>query len=457
MNSTLDTHEFTDTQLVERCVTGDREAFGLLGARYQSLICSMAYSASGDISRSEDLAQETFINAWSKLKSLREPAKFRAWLCGIARNLINGSVRKQKRTPVDSAVSLDEISDSTCPLPSPSDQAISGEEAALVWQSLEKVPENYREPLVLFYRQNQSVSRVAETLELSEDAVKQRLSRGRKLLNEQVTALVESTLTRTRPTKAFTAAVLIALPVLTPQIAAAGVAVTAAKSPAAKTVLAAGIGGALWGPLIVILGAWIGMRAGIRSAKTPRERQFMIRSTWITMGFVITFIAAFMCVILFGRTLSNGNETVFISMLVALVITQCLSVPIMVLWMNKNKMRIRKEEGTYIKPKTVIGNQRGEMSRNSVFASFAGGIFGGTIWMVIMAYKAGDWLGMTITLAISTLIYFTSTTACLRNPQNYLRILMGMLIAIGIQTFGLMNWRWNLWFEMLTTNESASF
>src|SRR5262245_64898073 len=76
-----------DSQLWQRSGEGDREAFGRIVERYQSLICSLAYSACGNLGASEDLAQETFLAAWRKLGELREPARLRAWLCGIVRNL----------------------------------------------------------------------------------------------------------------------------------------------------------------------------------------------------------------------------------------------------------------------------------------------------------------------------------------------------------------------------------
>jgi DNA-directed RNA polymerase specialized sigma24 family protein len=52
-----------DARLVELGLNGDRDAFGRLVARYQSPICALAYCACGDISHSQDLAQETFIVA----------------------------------------------------------------------------------------------------------------------------------------------------------------------------------------------------------------------------------------------------------------------------------------------------------------------------------------------------------------------------------------------------------
>ncbi len=76
-------------------------------------------------------------------------------------------------------------------------QAVSREEEAILGARLEaNSRETYREPLILFYREQQSVERVAAELELSEDAVKQRLSRGRKLLHEEVISFVEGTLSR---------------------------------------------------------------------------------------------------------------------------------------------------------------------------------------------------------------------------------------------------------------------
>ena len=101
--------ETSDIHLLELCLAGDRDAYGQLVARYQGLICSMDYSACGNVSRSEDLAQETFITAWKKLKDLREGAKFKSWLCGIARNLNNNSIRRQSRTATDGAVELDAV------------------------------------------------------------------------------------------------------------------------------------------------------------------------------------------------------------------------------------------------------------------------------------------------------------------------------------------------------------
>src|SRR5215813_3837241 len=87
----------SDEQLWRLSCEGDREAFTRIVERYQTLICSLAYSACGVLGTSEDMAQETFITAWNRLKDLREPSKLRQWLCGIVRNIAANTVRRDLR------------------------------------------------------------------------------------------------------------------------------------------------------------------------------------------------------------------------------------------------------------------------------------------------------------------------------------------------------------------------
>jgi RNA polymerase sigma factor (sigma-70 family) len=261
-----------DAELVGATMAGNRDAFGQIVARYQSLICSLAYSATGSFGQSEDLAQETFITAWKHLSHLRERDKLRAWLCGIARNRINGFLRREGREPVRDAEPLEHLSETHSPEPLPPDYVISREEEAILWRSLQTIPELYREPLVLYYREHQSVERVAQVLELSEDAVHQRLSRGRKMLQEQVLAFVEGALERTKPGKTFNLAVLASLPglVISAKTATLGAAVKG--SAAAKTAGALGWFGLLLGPFAVFAPNYIAYRVTLAGAQSEEER-----------------------------------------------------------------------------------------------------------------------------------------------------------------------------------------
>jgi len=200
-----------EIELLKASAKGDAAAFEVIVKKYQSFICAITYSATGDIEKSEELAQEAFVSAWRDLARLKDLSRFRAWLGSVARNIIKNSFRSQKRDTAGKA-SLMELAQKTVIKDSePERIAITKEQQAVIRQALWQIPTKYREVLVLFYRQEKSIKEVARQLELSEDAAKQRLSRGRKLLKEQVAAMVETTISRTGPDKVFTTAVVVSI------------------------------------------------------------------------------------------------------------------------------------------------------------------------------------------------------------------------------------------------------
>jgi RNA polymerase sigma factor (sigma-70 family) len=307
----------TDAELVGQTLSGNRDAFSQIVSRYQSLVCSLAYSATGSLGQSEDLAQETFITAWKRLSHLRERDKLRAWLCGIARNRINNFLRREGREPNHQAESIEEISETHSPEPLPVDYTISQEEAGILWRSLERIPEVYREPLILFYREHQSIEAVAASLDLTEDAVKQRLSRGRKLLQEQVLAFVEGALERTNPGKVFTVGVLAALPLsLTTSAKAAAIGATAAKGGLlAKTAVATGILSLVLNPVMMLFGNYAGYRMNLAEARSEPERQ-RIKANYRNALFTALGIFAVFAAVAIWLCRNQPHGDVLISMLV---------------------------------------------------------------------------------------------------------------------------------------------
>ena len=279
----------SDAALVMASVGGDRDAFGKIVIRYQSLLCSLAYSSVGDLSHSEDIAQEAFVEAWRKLATLREPAKLKSWLCGILRFKVSRFRRKEAKQPVKDADQLDERGGYELDETRMEDVAIREEEQALLWQVMEKVPETYREPLILFCREHRSVKDVADELDLSEDAVKQRLSRGRKLLQEGMMAFVEDALVRSKPGAAFTTGVLAAI--------------TAIPSPAKAATLGAAAVKAgswfKWANVVAIVASFsgvvstlFGLRASLDQSRTKQERRRVVKVTATLFFYPGIFVAA---------------------------------------------------------------------------------------------------------------------------------------------------------------------
>lgn len=300
-----------DADLVADSLGGRREAFRQIVERYQTLVCSLAYSATGNMSQSEDVAQETFISAWKDLRLLRQPDKLRAWLCSIVRNRAQRIRRDEGREPVRNAALLDDAHDSPNDEALPSEQAVSREEEAILWRSLEKIPETYREPLILFYREHQSIEQVAAELELSEDAVRQRLSRGRKLLQEEVQSFVENTLRRTAPGPVFSGAVIAALPMAVGATATASASLGAKGAAAAKSGLVAAW---LW-PFLGIFAGFAAQWAMFGGGPRGRQRlatRIMLIASWI---FALVFaIGGQMIVRSLGQRCGWTDHTFFSAM-----------------------------------------------------------------------------------------------------------------------------------------------
>ena len=280
----------SDAELVAACLAGERAAFGRIVERYQRLLCSLAYSTTGQLSQSEDLAQEAFVEAWRQLGTLREPEKLRSWLCGILRHKVGRLRRADGREPVRMAEALEEAGELvSAETPGP-DQAMQKEEQAILWSALERVPVLYREALVLYYREHRSVEHVADALDLTEDAVKQRLARGRKILQEQVLTFVEGALVRSTPGNVFTLGVLAALPGIATPAKAAGIGAAAEHGGMlAKTtglaVLLASISG--------VVSTVLTLRANLDQARTPRERRAVVKVTlgvfFGSLGFLVAW------------------------------------------------------------------------------------------------------------------------------------------------------------------------
>jgi RNA polymerase sigma factor (sigma-70 family) len=389
----------SEAQLLQASAAGSRDAFGTIIRRYQGLVCAITYSATGDVGTSEDLAQETFIRAWSSLRQLEDPGKFRVWLCTIARNLANTSLRASRKGaahPLESAAQLSAIG------PEPDEVALAKERQEIVWAAVSRVPLKYREPLVLFYRRQRSVSEVAADLGLSEETVRQRLHRGRQFIKAEVSSLVEDTLVRSGPGEAFAVAAFAALPAFATSTAGATVAGVAAKgTPAAKTLAAAGFGFAVLGAIAGLLGGLFGAWFSFKRPDSPRHRRFRIR-------LFITWWVLFFAVLGLPLTLFYTGLLPVWALGLCLA-AYCVLLLAWLVWMKVGQRRIQIEDAEHL----PIG-----INRQSLYGGVGGGIFGATGWLLIEVGRANDWVAFAAILACDILIFFIVTRIWVRRVQR---------------------------------------
>jgi RNA polymerase sigma factor (sigma-70 family) len=434
-----------DAELVEQSLAGDRLAFGQIVARYQSLVCALAYSATGSRSQSEDLAQETFLTAWRKLRDLHHPSRLRSWLCGIARNIIHGDLRRLGRQPAHEATPLDTALELPSTEPLPSAQAISNEEMAILWREVGRLPKIYREPLILFYRERKSVEHVAEALELSTDAVMQRLTRGRRQLQEHMLEFIESTLQRSNPGPQFTLQVQAALPILASAGPAAAVGTAAQGGAAAK-------GGALgfllaWAAPLVGIFAAIGISwAEISGAATKRERRFVARwmlVLWLAVaGFVVTM--PIVARLAWSTGLDRRQDWTTTAPMVALWFGFTMIAVTLIVIMIRGKSELRRQmiaEGL-IKPPTPAP----VALKRSV--AMTAGFLTAVFWVLIfLAWQTGDRGVAAGILGGVFLLGVIPFWLARRLPQlvNEPKVGGWYVSFCGLVFLGILNWRLEVW------------
>jgi hypothetical protein len=357
---------------------------------------------------------------------LREPHRLRPWLCGIARNLARNAFRSQAREPLEQP--LETAGELPSPERPPSAQAIGREEEAIVWGALQKMPDLYREPLILFYREGCSVAAVARLLDISENAVKQRLSRGREMLRAETEAVVEGALRRSRPGRALTLVVMAGLPGVVGSSAKAGVAVagTAAKAIAgAKAATTVGLAGAVLGPLAGILGGVIGARSSIRSARSPRERRFVVRQTWFVTAYVLLFVAAAPTLRWLGRRFFASSPILFTWAEGTLWVAYLLGLFAFSSASNRRQRQIQAEDGTA--PPLPVSGPRFASRRQQlwiVYGTLGGSTAGALAWIVIQAIRCREWTTAASTVLVGVAVVLSGGRALVRQPGSGFRVMV---------------------------------
>ena len=196
--------EIDDDFLIEAARGGDDIAFGRLVERYKDVVYATAVAITRDFDGAHDIAQEVFLRAWLGLGGLREAAALPGWLRTIARNRAKTWLERRHHQPLQENVDLAQIADRA---DSPEDQAEKAERRRLVLSALDKLSEGSREVLVLHYIEGLATPRIATQLDLTEEAVRQRLRRARQQMREEVEDMVADVLRDEAPGADFSAAV----------------------------------------------------------------------------------------------------------------------------------------------------------------------------------------------------------------------------------------------------------
>jgi RNA polymerase sigma-70 factor (ECF subfamily) len=175
------------TRLVIAVQNGDREAFGQLFERYERHVMAIGLRRLGDYGEAQELCQDVFIQALTKISQLRTPEAFGGWLRSIANRMaINRIVR---RGP-DRATEQETLEANCYEVETPLDSALAGERESEVRKGLARLGELDRDTLVAFYVDGRSLNEMSDDFAAPVGTIKRRLHVARKRLAKQVEELV---------------------------------------------------------------------------------------------------------------------------------------------------------------------------------------------------------------------------------------------------------------------------
>jgi RNA polymerase sigma-70 factor (ECF subfamily) len=175
--------EEEDAEVIRQVLHGNTAMFELLMRRYNERVYRAARAIVRDEQEAEDVMQQAYVNAFTHLRQFSGAARFSTWLTKIAINESLARVRRRGRYEAfDDELSKVEPFMSRNPAENPERQAFTGELRGLLEWAIDTLPEGMREVFVLREVEGLSTSEVAESLGVSEDVVKTRLSRGRAAL-----------------------------------------------------------------------------------------------------------------------------------------------------------------------------------------------------------------------------------------------------------------------------------
>ena len=170
-----------DVSDVEAVLAGDVERFGGIVERWQGPLVNLAWRFVRNEHVAEEMAQEAFLKCFRRLSQWRRDSRFSTWLFALALNVYRSHMRRlgggEAILPVQIETDRQDCLSSTLE---------KKEEREIVRRAVAHLPAKYRDPLILFYFQEEDVGETARILQLPAGTIKARLHRGRELLKERL-------------------------------------------------------------------------------------------------------------------------------------------------------------------------------------------------------------------------------------------------------------------------------
>ena len=181
----------SDEDIITATLRGDIASFGTIVERHWNMVVALALSRIADPAEAEDIAQESFLKAYSQLHSLRQPSRFAGWLSKIALQQCSNTIRRTVRHKTAlgcKATSLDDLGEQLAATPNP---GLTQSQIHFVRQTVGRLPEKFRTLVVMRFVAGLSAVQIAEQLGKRPGAIRVGLHRAYKILRMDLAPLLE--------------------------------------------------------------------------------------------------------------------------------------------------------------------------------------------------------------------------------------------------------------------------
>ncbi|MBI4603624.1 MAG: sigma-70 family RNA polymerase sigma factor [Planctomycetes bacterium] len=178
----------SDADLVRDALGGRPSAYGELARRWAPRVLAVCHSKVRRGGAAEDLAQEALLRGYAGLRTLSDPERFGAWLCGIAARACLDWLKAKARTEVPfSVLSTEEGVEGLFPGKDEGPRGVEqDDEVRRLLEEVEDLPEEYRKVIFLFYYDDMTYQEAAGVLGVSPATVNARLTKARAMLRQRL-------------------------------------------------------------------------------------------------------------------------------------------------------------------------------------------------------------------------------------------------------------------------------
>jgi len=139
----------SDEQLISDTLGGDMRAFGTLVERYWNMVVGLAMSKIGEAAEAEDIAQESFMKAYSQLRSLRQPSRFAGWLSKIAMQQCSNTIRQRIRCKTALGCSSTGVEEIEAEAAEPGNYRLTACQRYFIRERVQRLPAKFQKLIVM--------------------------------------------------------------------------------------------------------------------------------------------------------------------------------------------------------------------------------------------------------------------------------------------------------------------